>query len=378
MKGKPLQRTLLQFLFAASLVSGWGCTVGPDENSGPDKDRGGAIPVTIGQVVSDDLNPEAGDSTDWKSFAVPAPGFLTVQVFWDQSSDIKQAVITVHDKFGAQLESRVHQASIPNDELVVRVDQGYYFVKLQAEKGASIYSLKGNHAYGEDDNGGGDGGTIRPDFAGTFQLDGAATADAAPAGGGAAAAGGAAAPAGGGGAAAAAPAGGSLPVAAAGGAAAPAGGGALPAVAAGGSASVAETPVAPQGATAVPLSTVTKASVSSGKAKSEPKAATVAAEPAAKKFKPIVADIEGPYRELETSLRLITPVDDGSRLKLGSGDQNGVKVGQVGEIFVKGQLVSGARFKITKVLKNSCVAATNAPADAIKDADRIIIKIPEN
>ena len=140
-----------------------GCDTDPEGQSGPDKDRGGALQVGLGQVITDDLSPENGDTTDWKSFAIPAPGFLTVQVFWDQSDEIKDALITVHDKFGAQLEKRQHQASIPRDELVVRVEAGYYFVKITAKRGMSIYSVVGRHEVGEGDDGG--GSSIRPEFA---------------------------------------------------------------------------------------------------------------------------------------------------------------------------------------------------------------------
>ena len=237
-----MKKAWLMTLLIAMSSMFYACGVKEDENSGIDKDRGGAIEVSIGQVVNDDLNPDAGDHTDWKTFAVPAPGYLTVQVFWDQSADIKDAVITVHDKFGSQLEKRNHQADIPNDEVVVRVEEGYYFVKLRAERGASIYSLVGRHSIG-DDSEGGNGGVVRPEFAGSVSFEPAAE-ETAEAGGGAAAAGGGAAPAAGGGSAPAAAGGGAaLPTAAAGGAA-------LPTAAAGGAAA----PVAAEtGATPVAL-----------------------------------------------------------------------------------------------------------------------------
>lgn len=98
---------------------------------------------------------------------------------------------------------------------------------------------------------------------------------------------------------------------------------------------------------------------------------------AKKAIKPIAADCEGNCRTYETKIQLVTPTDTGSEIKLGSCESAGAKVGDVGEIYVKGAVVEGARFKITKVLKSSCRAVTNAPSDAIKDSDKVVIKIPE-
>lgn len=141
------------------------CSGGAASSDDTDALRGSALEMPIGQVINDDLAPDKGDVIDWKSISVPAPGFLTVSVFWDHSKDIDKAVITVHDKFGTQLAERKHDPNVPNDEVNVRVDQGYYFVKLEAQSGYSIYSIQIFHSVGGDgpgDDGG--GGVPRPEF----------------------------------------------------------------------------------------------------------------------------------------------------------------------------------------------------------------------
>ena len=92
-------------------------------------------------------------------------------------------------------------------------------------------------------------------------------------------------------------------------------------------------------------------------------------------MKEIVSDIDGPYSEAETSLRLVTDLGEGSRLKLSI--VAGVEEGYIGELYIGGERVEGGRFKVTKVAKTYCLAKTNASADTAKKATKIIIKIPE-
>jgi len=350
-----------------------------DHSSGPDKDRGGALPISIGTIVTDELNPDGGDHTDWKSISVPTPGFLTVQVFWDQSADIHGAVITVHDRFGAELQKRAHQPHVPQDELVVRVEPGYYFVRLQAERGRSIYSIVARHqgAAGGDDIGGGS----RPEFSSVIPINAQSDGESAGGGGAAAAGGGGGSAAAGGsdGGAAAAPVA-ALPAPAGGGAALPAaagGGVALPGVAAGGAAApAAAAPVAAAPVAAAPVAPVAVSAAPRGGGASGGQGKAAAA-PAKRSITPIAADVSGPYREFEVSVSLMSELPSGTRLKFTAGESTGIKAGHVGEIYAQGKIIDGARFKVTRVAKNSSQAETNATRDDLRNADKYVVKIPE-
>jgi hypothetical protein len=143
-----------------SLAATAGCKSDRDRNSAGDETRGKAVSVPLGMVVTDQISATFGDHTDWKSFAVPAPGVLAVRVYWDASDKVKDAVVTVHDKYGVQLAERLHDPNVAIDELLVRVDQGFYYVKVAAERGESIYSIQGQHLLVAPSNEGDDEGSI--------------------------------------------------------------------------------------------------------------------------------------------------------------------------------------------------------------------------
>lgn len=136
---------LIILIVCVSLTQAWGCKNERDRNSAGDDTRGTHVPVPLGMVVTDEISATYGDHTDWKSFAVPAPGVLAVRVYWDASDKVTNATITVHDKYGIQLAERIHDPSVAIDEVLVRVDQGFYFLKIDADRGESIYSVQAQH-----------------------------------------------------------------------------------------------------------------------------------------------------------------------------------------------------------------------------------------
>ena len=68
----------------------------------------------------------------------------------------------------------------------------------------------------------------------------------------------------------------------------------------------------------------------------------------------------------------------GSEITIGAGTNNGVGVDMIGEIIMPdGQRLEGGRFKISEVYKNTLLAQTNAPANQVSAAAKVIIKIPK-
>jgi hypothetical protein len=176
----PRQRGLwmVSLSLLLTLCAASGCKNERDRNSAGDDTRGKSTPATLGMVITDQISPTYGDHTDWKSYAVPAPGVLAIRVYWDASDKIRDGIITVHDKYGMQLAERLHDPNVSIDELLVRVDQGFYYVKVGAERGESIYSIQGQHLLVSPSDDGGDGSIPTMASPIDIQLPGAATASA--------------------------------------------------------------------------------------------------------------------------------------------------------------------------------------------------------
>ena len=170
LRAKVITNILILLVACCQLLVG--CKQEDDPKSGGDNSRGSAQLVPIGLVITDVLSPDLGDHTDWKSFAIPAKGVLAIRVYWDSADKIRDTVVTIHDKYGIQLAERVHDPLVAIDELLIRVDQGYYFLRLKAAKGDSIYSIQARHLLvspsGDDE---GDGDSI-PEFAGAIEIEG--------------------------------------------------------------------------------------------------------------------------------------------------------------------------------------------------------------
>lgn len=131
----------LAALAAVSLA--WGCQepqVKYDYGSGPDRNRVGARKVFPGQRITDSLNAEVGDHTDWKEISIPEPGTMAVTVALDDTRGMK-GFVSLKDSFGIEMDRRPLNAS---DNLYtfdrVPVYQGAYFVQVFADKGDSVYT----------------------------------------------------------------------------------------------------------------------------------------------------------------------------------------------------------------------------------------------
>ena len=116
-----------------------------DARSGLDGKRSGAITIEVNKVVTDDVNFDGQDQTDWKQVELKGkPGILTVELHWDRAeADLN---CDVFNSFGEQIAaSPGPQAGAQQKKVIVEVSNlGVYFLRIQAAKRGdySVYTLE--------------------------------------------------------------------------------------------------------------------------------------------------------------------------------------------------------------------------------------------
>lgn len=327
------RRTLLASALALLALAACSETVGDPD--GDDK-RGAAKPVEIGQVVTDTVDPPI-DSLDWKIIQLPAQGFLTVTVFWDDPS-IDGSVELV-DKYGITVREVPRDSSVDNDQITVRAEEAsFYFVRVESKNGKSVYSVRAELAAD------GDGEEVEPlpEFVSPIEPGSEPGAEVAANGGG-----------GGGGGGAAKPAETTLP---------PLDGGQAAAGA------TAQTP--PPGTNPL-VGLNTPVSVPKNDKRND-------LRPTAK-IEDIVEDFNGPNTPTDGRiLRVIPQPKGGAEITIDLGSRAGVLRDAVGEIIMSDdKRLEGGRFKVVEVFGSSARCLTNAPANQVNAAKKIIVKIPK-
>ena len=346
-----------------------GCTTEIDH----DAFRAGAIRMEIDEVTSDEIYPTAGDEIDWTMVFVPTPGDITVTTFWDDPGSVFNVDVGIYDRFGIPIKVERRKAAASVHEVTAFTpESGLHYVKVMAESGQSIYSINIKFETNYD-------GFIAlessPDYTAYADFE-AEVADHAKAAkdkkngggsngsGGANGAGGGSNGAGGGSNGAGGGAGG-----AEGGA--PAGAVALPTAAAGGISSTSGN----SGPTIVRESSGSSHVAPAEVRTLNQKTSSVSNEK--KAIKPIVGDLKGRYTTIQAEVMSVTNKKDSTQFKISAGRAQGVREGSIGEIYVDGQLLQGGRFKITSILETGSIAVTNASAKDVKNASKIVVKIPE-
>ena len=349
-----------------------GCTTEIDH----DAFRAGAIRMEIDEVTSDEIYPTAGDEIDWMMVFVPTPGDITVTTFWDDPGSVFNVDVGIYDRFGIPIKVERRKAAASVHEVTAFTPESrLHYVKVMAESGQSIYSINIKFETNYD-------GFIAlessPDYTAYADFE-AEVADHAKAtkekkngggsngSGGANGAGGGSNGAGGGagGAEGGAPAGAvALPTAAAGAVA-------LPTAAAGGISSTSGN----SGPTIVRESSGSSHVAPAEVRTLNQKTSSVSNEK--KAIKPIVSDLKGRYTTIQAEVMSVTNKKDSTQFKISAGRAQGVREGSIGEIYVDGQLLQGGRFKITSILETGSIAVTNASAKDVKNASKIVVKIPE-
>lgn len=140
------------WMFAALCVVGCGpkkvdekAKVDNDANSGPDGKRSGAMAIEVNKLVTDEVNFDKQDMTDWKSVELKGkPGLLTVLLHWDnEKSDLN---LDVFEAMGNSIAtSPGPQPGSQDKKLVVQIDKlGLYYIRITAPKAhdGSVYTLE--------------------------------------------------------------------------------------------------------------------------------------------------------------------------------------------------------------------------------------------
>lgn len=131
----------------------------PDANSGGDAYRNEALPMPVGELVTGELDLEAGDQTDWKSTVIESGGKATVTL----STDKKGAAVSVavYDKYGNQVATGTKKGG-SEDPVKVQFKasgESKYFVRIRHTGGSkTTYSVELSLG------GGGGGGGAVPDI----------------------------------------------------------------------------------------------------------------------------------------------------------------------------------------------------------------------
>lgn len=137
------------------LLSLTGCAAALNSQGGEDAKRAGAVEVKVGQPHDDRVSADQGDHSDWKSFFLEAESQVTVRVHWDDE-DVEARVV-LRNPFGTVLFAASQDGGPRVLELgPVDLARGEYFVQIEAEDGASVYTLEVD--------GGGPAASGRPDF----------------------------------------------------------------------------------------------------------------------------------------------------------------------------------------------------------------------
>ena len=94
------------------------------------------------QTVTHTISSGTPQSTHWFAVKAAGSGELHIRVQWDTPGQLEDARVTLHDKYGIQKNEMTHDTEKFTEETSVTVSSGYYFVRVHAEKGASVYSVQ--------------------------------------------------------------------------------------------------------------------------------------------------------------------------------------------------------------------------------------------
>ena len=127
---------------ALALLVGAGCyqELPPDRTSGPDKDRAGAKEISIGATIIDDVDPLAGDSTDWKYVTIPGPGIITIAISFDNPKALGEMAVT--DLRGVVLSVYNDEARGILDNITFKGETGQYYLRIAASEESTSYTIE--------------------------------------------------------------------------------------------------------------------------------------------------------------------------------------------------------------------------------------------
>jgi hypothetical protein len=134
------------------------CAPGFNAESGGDASRSSAVEIPTDEAVDDRVSADQGDHTDWKRFQLPTTSSVILRFWWDDPS--VRTTVQVRDEHGKQLHQAVHEGEDREDVFgPVNLEPGVYYVQIEAQAGASVYTFRLDTGPGQGSPGGG-----RPGF----------------------------------------------------------------------------------------------------------------------------------------------------------------------------------------------------------------------
>lgn len=126
-----------------------GVEVKLDNNSGGDAARDQAMAVFIDRTVTDRLDGQDGDHTDWKYVDVLDKGRLRIEVSVDTPENLKGAQVEMTDAFGNRLDRQLVGQGQTNYVFAREVEKtpDKFYVRVFAEDGRSVYTVGTTLAY---------------------------------------------------------------------------------------------------------------------------------------------------------------------------------------------------------------------------------------
>ena len=134
-----MTRRLGSLLLVFTVVAG--CGPGFNAASGEDARRGGAVACAVNTLMYDRVSESQGDDTDWKTFELVADANVRIRIWWDDPE--VEAMVTLYNQRARMIAEILHEEDVHMDELEpIGLDAGTYFLRIEAEDGASVYSLE--------------------------------------------------------------------------------------------------------------------------------------------------------------------------------------------------------------------------------------------
>ncbi len=128
----------------AFLLIGAGCKLGPEQNSGTDQDRIGAIEFHINDLVLDHVSCIDGDKTDWKYFSVPEDSRVTVTFAFDEPQ--AGGTIVIRESTGIEMH-RIRFVAGSRMSQEFHALPGMYYVEIFCEAYQSEYTIEVTSSY---------------------------------------------------------------------------------------------------------------------------------------------------------------------------------------------------------------------------------------
>jgi hypothetical protein len=120
-----------------------GCSVHPEETSGPDGYRDTASPLQAGEWIPDQVT-TSGDRSDWRSFELEVPEAIQVSLLVPTNDS--KVTVGIYEVHGLRVAETHKPAGVGSNKTVFiqkNLAHGRYYIRVRAHEGGDIgYSLR--------------------------------------------------------------------------------------------------------------------------------------------------------------------------------------------------------------------------------------------